>query len=410
MLHSFGRWFDVRVVYFDCISGISGDMALGAFIDSGADVGEIVRALKELRLPEFEIAVEKVNEGGIAATKVKVNIDSTHEPHGRRPTEIIELIESSKLSEGVKRKAIKAFEHLAIAEAKVHGVSVDEVHLHEVGAIDAIIDIVGTMLAMHMLGIERAFASRLPYSSGWAKSAHGLLPVPAPATLELLKDAQWRHVDIDAELVTPTGAAILKATCKAFGTFPPLSPTSIGYGAGHARLPIPNLLRVVIGELASYVTADETHEQLFILETNIDDMPAEWFGHVVEKLFELGALDAYIIPVQMKKTRPAAQLNVLCNGEKVRSMLDCIFSETTTLGVRIIPVERVCLLRETFAVSTPFGDVRVKVARRGEHIINISPEYEDCKEVAKRENIPLKLVVEVAMEEAKRKLSGSKEA
>jgi len=401
----------VRIVYFDCISGISGDMALGAFIDSGADVDEIVRALKGLRLPEFEIAVESVNEGSITATKVKVNIDSTHEPHGRKPREIIELIESSKLSEAVKRNAIKAFEYLAIAEANVHGVRVDEVHLHEVGAIDAVIDIVGTMLAMHMLGIEQAFASKLPYSSGWAKSAHGLLPVPAPATLELLKGAQWRHVDIDAELVTPTGAAILKATCKAFGTFPPLSPTNIGYGAGHTRLPIPNLLRVVIGELASYtVPADEVYEQLFMLETNIDDMPAEWFGHVVEKLFELGALDAYIIPVQMKKTRPAAQLNVLCNGEKIRSLLDCIFSETTTLGVRIIPVERVSLPRETLTISTPFGDVRVKVARRGEHIVNISPEYEDCKEVARRKNIPLKLVVEVATEEARKKLSRSQKA
>lgn len=399
----------MRLAYFDCIAGISGDMALGAFINAGADLEGIIRELKRMPLPEFEIKAEAVSVNGICATMVTVTVAEQSDAHHRKPSEIIELIASSNLPDGVKGKAITAFKKLASAEAKVHGVGFDDVHLHEVGATDAIVDIVGTMLAMHQLGIERAYSSRIPYSTGLVKSSHGTLPVPAPAALELLKGAPWRHVDIDAELVTPTGAAILSATCELFGVFPTMSPIAIGYGAGHKSLPIPNLLRVVIGELVSHIEASEDAicEQLLMLETNIDDMPPEWFGHVIERLLELGALDAYILPAQMKKGRPAAQLNVLCRHSDVQQLLNCIFTETTTLGVRIIPVERICLPREIVNVGTPYGEVRVKVAKWRGKVINISPEYEDCKAISKAHGVPLKLVVEAAIAEAQKRYLSS---
>ncbi|MCS7252637.1 MAG: nickel pincer cofactor biosynthesis protein LarC [Armatimonadota bacterium] len=396
----------MKIVYFDCIAGISGDMTLGAFINAGTDLEFITSELKRMPLPEFEIKAETVNEHGIAATRVTVAVEEHREAHAKKPSEIIELISSSSLPDGVKDKAIAAFKKLAIAEAKVHGVSLDDVHLHEVGATDAIIDIVGTMLAMHQLCIERAYSSCIPYSTGLVKSSHGTLPLPAPAALELLKGAPWRHTDVDAELVTPTGAAILSATCESFGIFPMMSPIAIGYGAGHKRLPIPNLLRIIVGETAGHfeVSDDAICEQLLMLETNIDDMPAEWFGHVVERLLELGALDAYILPAQMKKGRPAAQLNVLCRHNDAQRLLDCIFGETTTLGVRIVPVERVCIPREIVKASTPFGEVRVKVARWRNKVINISPEYEDCKAISRERGVPLKFVVEAAIAEARKML------
>jgi len=395
----------MKVAYFDCIGGISGDMALGALINAGADIEGMIRELKKMPLPEFEIKAELVSVNGISATMVTVNVSEHGGVHHRKPSEIIELIASSKLPDDVKRRAITAFKNLAGAEAKVHGVNLDDVHLHEVGATDAIVDIVGTMLAMHQLGIERAYSSRIPYSTGLVKSSHGTLPVPAPATLELLKGVPWRHLDIDAELVTPTGAAILSATCESFGIFPTMSPTAIGYGAGHKPLPIPNLLRLVVGELVGYIEApnDAICEQLLMLETNIDDMPPEWFGHVIERLLELGALDAYILPAQMKKGRPAAQLNVLCKRNDAKSLLDCIFTETTTLGVRIVPVERVCLAREIVSVSTPYGDVRVKVAKWCGKVVNISPEYEDCKAISIAQGVPLKFVAEAAVAEAQKR-------
>lgn len=394
----------MRIAYFDCIAGISGDMALGAFIHAGADLGGIISALRQMPLPDFEVKAEMVHERGIGAIKVTVTVDERDVAHPRKPSEIVELIADSKLPDSVKTKSIDAFTRLALAEANVHGVSLEEVHLHEVGATDAVIDIVGTMLAMHQLDIEMAYASRLPYSSGWIKSSHGILPVPAPAALELLKGVPWKHIDVDSELVTPTGAAILIVTCESFGMFPTMSPIAIGYGAGHKSLPIPNLLRIVVGEQDDIASSakDIICEQLLMLETNIDDMPAEWFGYVTEKLFELGALDVYTLPAQMKKGRPGTQLNVLCRYNDVQRLLECIFTETTTLGVRITTVERICLPRETVKVSTPFGDVRVKVAKWRGKVINISPEYEDCKLAASEHCIPLKLVVETAINEARK--------
>lgn len=387
------------IAYFDCFSGISGDMALGALLSAGAPIDKLLDGLKTLPLSGWDLKVEQVRKGAIMANSVSV---ITNEHHPERKLKDIELIiKSSELPEIVKEKSLAVFRLLAQAEAKVHGISVDEVHFHEVGAVDSIIDIVGVVYALHLLSVQEIYSSALPFSRGRTRTDHGELPIPAPATMELLCGVPTYPLDIEAELVTPTGAALLKGLTKSFGTIPPFTPQKVGYGAGKKDLPFPNVLRVIIGEMPNDITLER--ERLTVIETNLDDMTGELVGFVMERLFEAGARDVWITPVQMKKNRPAVVLSVLCDSPTVTNILQILFRETTTLGVRIQEVERLYLPREFVEVETPYGVVRVKVAKLGNEIVNISPEYEDCRRIALERKVPMKKVMSIAINIAHQK-------
>ncbi|MER3501373.1 MAG: nickel pincer cofactor biosynthesis protein LarC [Candidatus Fervidibacterota bacterium] len=386
----------MAVAYFDCFAGISGDMALGALIDAGASLDALVDGLRSLPLTGWELRVERVRKGTIATTSVTVVVTSEHEE--RRLSDIERLIAASALKDSVKAKSLAVFRLLAEAEAKVHGVSLDEVHFHEVGAVDSIVDIVGTVYALELLGVQSVYASALPFTRGRIKVAHGELPVPAPAAMELLVGMPVYPLALDAELVTPTGAALLKGLATHFGAPPPFTPQKIGYGAGKRDLPFPNVLRVIIGETMASLPLER--ERLTVVETNLDDMMGELAGFVMERLFAAGARDVWLTPTQMKKNRPAFVLSVLCDASALPEVLTILLRETTTLGVRVQEVERLCLPREIWKVATPYGTVRVKVARLGSEIVNIAPEYEDCRQRALQHGVPLKEVMAAAMRAA----------
>lgn len=382
------------VALFDCFAGISGDMALGALIDAGAPVDELLTGLRTLPLNGWNLKVERVRKGAIAATSVTVVAD--HKLHRERFLSDIErLVAASQLPENVKEQSIAIFRLLADAEAKVHGIAVNEVHFHEIGAVDSIIDIVGTVYALHLLGVQAVYASAVPFSHGRIKTAHGEFPVPAPATMELLRGVPTHPLDIDVELVTPTGAALLKGLAKSFGAPPPFTPHRVGYGAGKMDLPFPNVLRVVIGEMPDHVPLER--ERLTVVETNLDDMTGELAGFVMERLFDAGARDVWFTPVQMKKNRPALWLSVLCDGATLPTIVQILLRETTTLGVRVREVERLCLPREIWQVQTPYGTVRVKVAKLGDEIVNLAPEYDDCHRLAVERSVSLKEVMAAAL-------------
>ncbi|MGQ9461589.1 MAG: nickel pincer cofactor biosynthesis protein LarC [Candidatus Fervidibacter sp.] len=381
-------------VFLDCFAGISGDMMLGALIDAGAPVNDLLVGLRSLPISGWDLKVERVRKGTIAATSITV-IANEHRHHERHFPEIKELIASSDLPEPVKAKSITVFQLLAEAEAKVHGISVNEVHFHEVGAVDSIVDIVGSVYGLHLLGVESVFASAVPFTRGRVKTAHGELPVPAPATLELLGGIPTHPLDINAELVTPTGAALLKGLAESFGLPPPFTPQRIGYGAGKQDLPFPNILRVVIGEMSSELPLER--ERLVVVETNLDDMTGELAGYTMERLLEAGARDVWITPAQMKKNRPAIVLSVLCDKASLSTVMQILLRETTTLGVRVQEVERFCLHREIKEVSTPYGKVKVKLALWGNEIVNIAPEFEDCRRLATQHKVPLKEIMTAAI-------------
>ncbi len=390
----------VVIAYFDCFAGISGDMALGALLDAGTPLDKLLSGLRTLHLSGWDLKVERVRKGTIMATSVSV-IAEEHHPE-RRFSDIERIIASSELPESVKEQSINVFRLLAQVEAKVHGISVDEVHFHEVGAVDSIVDIVGVVYALNLLGVREVFASSLPFSRGRIRTAHGELPVPAPAVAELLCGVSIYPLDINAELVTPTGAALLKGLAKSFGAPPPFTPQKVGYGAGKKDLPFPNVLRVIVGEMADEVALER--ERLTVVETNLDDMTGELAGFVMERLFEAGARDVWITPTQMKKNRPAIVLSVLCDSSSLPAVLQILLRETTTLGVRVHEVERICLQREFLEVETLYGAVKVKVAKLGKEIVNISPEYEDCRKIALEQKVPLKEVMATALDLARQKV------
>ncbi len=391
---------DMVIAYFDCFAGISGDMALGALLDAGAPIDKLLSGLRTLPLNSWDLKVERVRKGTIMATSVSVLADE-HHPE-RKLGDIELIIASSELPESVKEQSINVFRLLAQVEAKVHGISINEVHFHEVGAVDSIVDIVGVVYALHLLGVREVFASSLPFSRGRIRVAHGELPVPAPAVAELLCGVPTYPLDIDAELVTPTGAALLKGLAKGFGAPPPFTPQKVGYGAGKKDLPFPNVLRVIVGEMPNGVALER--ERLTVVETNLDDMTGELAGFVMERLFEVGAKDVWVTPTQMKKNRPAIVLSVLCDASSLPAVLQILLRETTTLGVRVHEVERICLQREFVEVETPYGVVKVKVAKLGREIVNMSPEYEDCRKIALERKVTLKEVMAVALELARQKV------
>ena len=379
----------MKIAYFDCCAGISGDMVLGALVDSGLDVSILRRELAKLHLGDYSISASKDERHHITGTNIKVRFKESG--HHRTFKEIKNIINKSRLTTKVKVLSTSIFENLAKAEAKVHGCRVDDVHFHEVGAIDSIVDIVGTAIGIEKLGIGQVYASPLPLGSGWVKTSHGRMPVPAPATLELLKGVPVASSLTASELTTPTGAAIIKTLSLSFGNMPHMEIEGTGYGIGDRSFKeIPNILRLIIGKRTGNT------ERLIIVETNMDDMNPQIYEYLMSRLFKNGALDVFLMPIQMKKGRPGILLKVLCPENKKGNIIDTIFEETTTIGVRTYEVERHCLERRIENVSTPYGKVRVKVAERNGKVLNIQPEYEDCKKIAEKKKLPLKEVMDSA--------------
>lgn len=390
----------MKILYFDCPMGISGDMFLGALIDLGVDFRMMLRELKKLPLGGEKIEVKTAKEvrHSITGTSFRVNLRESH--HHRTFKDIKAIIKNSRLSPSVKGLSTSIFKTIAEAEAKIHGISADKVRFHEVGAMDSIIDIVGASIAVTSLGIERFYSSPIPLGSGRVKTMHGTLPVPAPATLEILKGVPVRESDVPFELTTPTGAAIVKTMAEGYGSVPDMVMDKIGYGAGKKDFKgAANLLRVIVGRREGPAAAEEG---LFILETNIDDMNPQIAGYLMERLFDRGALDVFFTPVTMKKTRPGMLLTVLSSREKKEGLIDTIFDESTSIGVRTYPVERRTLERKTVKVRTPWGPVRVKVSSRDGVAINIQPEYDDCRAIAEKKAVPLKKVMDAAKAAARK--------
>ena len=382
----------MRILYFDCFAGISGDMILGALVAAGVDPRALRDQLNLLDLDGFDLQFEQVDRSGIAATFAKVQTREEH--HHRHLADIRRIIEKSKLPENIKHRAIAIFSRLAEAEARVHNQSVDQVHFHEVGALDAIVDVVGASIGFEMLGIDRFVSSPLHLGSGVIEIDHGRYPVPGPAVAELLKNVPVYASEIKGELVTPTGASIVTTVCKQFGPLPRMTLELTGYGAGKRQYEqFPNVLRLLVGEDQ---TSDLITERLWMLETNVDDMSPQIFSHVMDRAFGLGALDCYFTPVHMKKNRPAVLLSILCRAAEREELSRMLFAETTTLGIRSYEVERSSLERRLVRVPTEYGPIDVKVASLNGVITNEMPEYEQCRAAAQRANVPLRVVEEAA--------------
>ncbi|WP_260705275.1 nickel pincer cofactor biosynthesis protein LarC [Edaphobacter flagellatus] len=439
----------MRIAYLDCFAGISGDMFLGALIDAGVDPQILHTAVAALNL-DASLKIERVDRSGISCTKVTIleagkpaetthphekthdhfheqrtHEETTHhhhpktqhqhkagnhhpheEPHqhnhthehhdhahGRSLTVIRQLIQSAKLAEPVKQTAIRAFELLGASEAKIHNVSIEKIHFHEVGAVDAIVDIVAASAGIHALNIQRWYCSPLNVGGGTVDCAHGRFPVPAPATADLLRDVPTYSAHIQQELVTPTGAAIIRTLSPAFGPQPAMRVQQIGYGAG-TRNPkdFPNTLRISIGE-----TEDARQSSVAVLETALDDLSPQILAHVTERAFELGALDVMSTAVQMKKGRLGTLITILADDAQVRALEELLLRETSTLGVRIHHERRSCLERTYTTVTTPYGDIRIKIGMRLGEVFNAAPEFEDCRAAAAKHAIPVKQVQQSAI-------------
>ena len=430
----------MRAIYLDCFSGLSGNMLLGAFLAAGMPLETLEAELRRLPMAEeFRLKVSSVKKNGIAATYVDVELlgathghccehgegddhahehgcehdhghanegavpahEHSHEHHHRTMHDVRTILERSSLSAEVKEMSLKIFGVLAQAEGKVHGVRPEDVHFHEVGAVDSIVDIVGTAICLDYLEIEKIFVSRVNTGSGTVHTQHGRMMVPAPATAELLRLFPTYHEGAVKELTTPTGAAVLAALAEFSDHVPTdLLTECIAYGAGTWDLELPNVVRLYIGECKGGGKRD-----LSLIETNIDDMDAQLFGYVSERLFALGALDVWTTPIYMKKNRPAHMLSVLVEEDKRAQCLSLLFSETTSIGMRVLHVDkRVEAVRHTALVDTPHGKVRCKVSAYGGKIVSLSPEYEDCREIAAREGIPLKRVRQEALDDLRERL------
>ncbi|HEX6288885.1 MAG TPA: nickel pincer cofactor biosynthesis protein LarC [Herpetosiphonaceae bacterium] len=390
-----------RIAYFDCFSGISGDMTLGAIVDAGLDLAQLEAELRKLNVPGWEIAAERVVRYGMAGTRLHVS--TTEQQIHRHLGDIADILAASALESDVRRRALAIFTRLADAEAAVHGTSRDEVHFHEVGALDAIVDIVGAVIGLKLLGIEKVYASALPLGSGWVKAAHGQIPVPGPAVLRLLGAVQ-APIQPDAtpfELVTPTGAALLAE----LATFerPALTLTATGYGFGGRDIGRLNAVRVWIGEARDErqrqpTAPEQAQDQVVLLATNIDDQPAEQLAYVAERLMDGGALDVWWTPIGMKKGRSALMLSALVRPADEAAAVETIFRETTSLGIRRQPLERWICSRAARQVMTRWGAVRVKEQRWQEQLLGAAPEYDDCARIARAHNIPLRAVYAAAQE------------
>jgi pyridinium-3,5-bisthiocarboxylic acid mononucleotide nickel chelatase len=380
----------MKTIYFDCFAGASGDMILGAMVAAGINPDVLAQQLKLLNVEGFNVQFKLVARAGLGATYAVV--ETAHEHKHRHLADILKIIDNSALSASVKKRASQIFTRLAEAEARVHNEPIEKVHFHEVGALDAIVDVIGAAICFELLGIERFISSPIHVGSGFVQMEHGQFPVPPPAVAELLKGVPFYSTEIKGELLTPTGAAIITTVSERYGSMPNMESSTVAYGAGTREYNnFPNVLRVFVGETHS----DETHvERLLMIETNIDDQSPQVLGHVMDQAFELGALDCYFTPVQMKKNRPGILLSILCEQQLKNQMMQLLFKETTTLGVRTSEVERRALERTTVRVETPYGPIDVKVARLNGQVVNEMPEFEQCRRAAKESGVPLKRVEE----------------
>lgn len=379
-------------------------MILGALIALGIEQTELIEQIKLLDVADFEIIFKTVDKSGISAIHAEVKVP--HEHAHRHLQTIQKIIFDSRLSDNVKARAIEIFTKLAEAEAKIHGIGIDEVHFHEVGAMDAIIDVVGACVGFEMLKIENFVCSKIHVGSGFAKMAHGTFPVPPPAVAELLKGAPIYSTEIEGELITPTGAAIIATVCKEFGSIPEMIIEKTAYGAGTREYKnFPNVLRLLLGEAQRpkpKVQSQPPTDNLFLLETNIDDLSAQTLGFVMERAFELGAFDCWFTPVQMKKNRPATMVSILCSEDKKEILSRLLYIETTTLGIRIKAVERNCLERESQKIKTEFGEVDVKIAFYKGKIVNVKPEYEQLRQISLNFGISLQEVEKKVLSEGEK--------
>ncbi|MDH4129068.1 MAG: nickel pincer cofactor biosynthesis protein LarC [Spirochaetota bacterium] len=377
----------MSILYFDAFSGVSGDMIIGSLIHLGVDFNILKNELKKLPLEGYELKCETKIVSGIES--IKFDVICKPESKHRHLKDIKEIITQSNINPFVKDKSLDIFNTIAIAEAKIHGTTKDKVHFHEVGAIDSIIDIVGSCIALHTLGVTEIISSPLPFGRGFIKCSHGNMPLPAPATLEILKDFPSYGVNIEGELVTPTGAAILKCWVTKVSNYPKMKITRIGYGSGNIQREIPNLLRVI---LADNIYDDTIKKELLFIETNIDDLNPEVIPHVCEKLYNAGILDFYTTPICMKKGRNGIKLSILLEKHMETSVLEILYRETTTLGVRKSFIDREELNRREILFDSSFGKIRIKESFLNGEKINFKPEYDDLKKVSNETNIPLKEV------------------
>ena len=407
----------MRIAYFDCPSGAAGDMILGALVDAGLPVEELERGLAALRLPGWSLERREVMKGAFRATKVEVHVhdhdhhhhghaDHTHDhPHGhhhhpdRHLHDILALIAASGLPAPVKANAERIFTRLGEAEARVHGTTVDHVHFHEVGAVDAIIDITGACLGLHLLGVEQVHCSPLPLGGGSVDSAHGRIPIPGPATLELVKGFPLVDTQVRRELVTPTGAAILTTLAASAGPMPGMVPTAVGYGAGTADLETANVIRVLLGD----AMAGSARERVMQLETTIDDMSPQLCEVVMERLFAAGALDVHLTAVTMKKGRPGMLLTALCPAALVDPLARVLFAESPTIGVRWTEYQRAVLPREIVPLATAYGEIPFKVSRLDGRVVTATPEFDDVRRLANEHGIPVRQVLDEARAEGRRR-------
>ncbi len=408
----------MKTIYFDCFAGAAGDMLVGALLDLGLDFTALEGELAKIEIGGYSLSNDSVLKQRVTACKFSVNI--THETHhhhhegegvhgahhhGRSYRQIREILEKTPIPETPKSRAISAFHRLGVVEAGIHGVELDAIHFHEVGAVDSIIDITGYFLGLHMLGVERVAASPLPVGSGFVQCAHGRMPVPAPATAKLLEGIPVAKSNLEGEVLTPTGALLLGESAEYFGPMPEMTITRVGYGAGDKDQPdTPNVVRAFLGESEASTEGEGPPATIAVLEANIDDMSPELFPHVIEGALKAGALDAFSIPVTGKKGRPGQLLTILSPLAKQDALTRFLFRETSTLGVRRRTTERAVAERAWVEVDLPWGRVRVKTGTFEGALTNIAPEYEDCRRLAEESGVPLKGVIEAALARAREML------
>jgi len=383
----------MKALYFDLIGGASGDMILSALIDAGVPAEKLSEMLAGLKLDEFELDARSISKNGFQATKVDIHVGE--QPPERHLKEILEVIRNSTLPISIQNRAIRIFQKIASVEAGIHNKRVEQIHLQELGGTDKIVDVTGALLALDSLGVSHIYASPIPLGSGFIEGAHGQIPLPAPATMGLLEGLPVRKTEIKAELITPTGAALLAELVKDFSPPPEMKVETVGYGAGTRDLPIPNILRVMIGETSEIESQIRDH--LILLETNLDDLNPEIYPYVMESLFNAGALDVCLIPIQMKKNRPGTQIQVLAEVQNAEDLREILFLETSTLGIRQMQVDRYSLPRIIQEVPTRYGTVRIKVAGEGTKFHKSSPEFEDCQKLARENNIALQQIYQEAI-------------
>jgi len=379
----------MKILYFDCFLGASGDMILSALFDLGVPLELVQETIERVSPSDVRISLKRVEKHHLSALSLEISAPPSDKSLSYK--EMREMIEKADLKQKIKDDSLAILQRLASAEAFIHDVDINEVHFHELGGIDTIVDIVGTATAIDFLSVEEIYSSPLPISYGFIEIEHGILPIPAPATMKLLEGVPIRQVSVEGETLTPTGAAIITHYAKGYH-LPPMRLSKIGLGAGQKDFPIPNILRVLLGEAVE----EFKMEDVVLLETNIDDMAPNLYEFVMDELFKSGALDVFLQPIIMKRSRPGVILSVLCKPEDMGRLSELIFRETTTLGIRINRLERMALDREVVKVETKWGEVEVKVARMGDKILGFSPELRSCEEIARKENIPLKAVIDEA--------------